>query len=63
MPPPPTYMTTMRTLFVVVPLLALLAFSVWFAAVAWERLGGDAIPAATWPSPAACWSRFWLEAA
>lgn len=38
-------MTTMRTLFVVVPLLALLAFSVWFAAVAWEHLGGDVIPA------------------
>ncbi|MGE5771559.1 MAG: hypothetical protein ACM3Z4_05870 [Hyphomicrobiales bacterium] len=41
----PTYMTAMRTLFVVVPLLALLTFSVWFVAVAWERLGGDAIPA------------------
>jgi hypothetical protein len=38
-------MTGMRVLLVAVPLLALLAFSVWFAAVAWERLGGEAIPA------------------
>jgi hypothetical protein len=38
-------MTIMRILYVAVPLLALLAFSVWFAVVAWERLGGDAIPA------------------
>ena len=35
----------MRVLYVAVPLLALLGFSVWFAAVAWERLGGEAIPA------------------
>lgn len=40
-----SYMTGMRVLLVAVPLLALLAFSVWFAAVAWERLGGEAIPA------------------
>ena len=39
------YMRSMRTLYVAVPLIALLAFSVWFAAVAWERLGGEAIPA------------------
>lgn len=39
-----SYMKGMRVLLVAVPLLALLAFSVWFAAVAWERLGGDAIP-------------------
>lgn len=38
-------MTVMRILYVAVPLLALLALSVWFAVVAWERLGGDAIPA------------------
>ena len=38
------YMMPMRILYVAVPLFALLAFSVWFAAVAWERLGGDAIP-------------------
>lgn len=37
-------MTPMRILYVAVPLFALLAFSVWFAAVAWERLGGEAIP-------------------
>ena len=37
-------MTVMRVLYVAVPLIALLAFSVWFAAAAWERLGGDAIP-------------------
>lgn len=34
----------MRTLLVVVPLLALLALSVWFAGAAWVRLGGEAIP-------------------
>jgi len=38
-------MTVMRILYVAVPLLALLALSVWFAVVAWERLGGDTIPA------------------
>ena len=38
-------MTFMRVLYVAVPLFALLAFSVWFAAVAWERLGGETIPA------------------
>jgi hypothetical protein len=37
-------MTLMRTLLIVVPLLALLALSVWFAAAAWTHLGGDAIP-------------------
>lgn len=37
-------MGLMRVLYVAVPLFALLAFSVWFAAVAWERLGGEAIP-------------------
>jgi hypothetical protein len=34
----------MRTLLIAVPLLALLAFSVWFAATAWGRLGGEPIP-------------------
>ena len=34
----------MRTLLIAVPLLALLAFSLWFAATAWERLGGEPIP-------------------
>ena len=37
-------MTVMRTLVVVVPLLALLALSVWFAGAAWVRLGGEPIP-------------------
>ena len=37
-------MTVKRVLFVAVPLLALLALSVWFAAAAWTRLGGDDIP-------------------
>lgn len=37
-------MKPMRKLLVAVPLLALLAFSVWFAASAWVHLGGDAIP-------------------
>ncbi|HVQ81671.1 MAG: hypothetical protein WA756_07520 [Pseudolabrys sp.] len=34
----------MRTLLVAVPLLALLALSVWFAAAAWTHLGGEPIP-------------------
>jgi hypothetical protein len=34
----------MRTLLIAVPLLALLALSVWFAAAAWTRLGGEPIP-------------------
>ncbi len=34
----------MRKVLVAVPLLALLAFSVWFAASAWIHLGGDPIP-------------------
>ncbi|HZP70769.1 MAG TPA: hypothetical protein VFB29_12565 [Pseudolabrys sp.] len=38
-------MPAMRVLYVALPLFALLAFAVWFAAVAWERLGGDPIPA------------------
>ena len=37
-------MPVMRALYVAVPLFALLAFAVWFAAVAWERFGGEAIP-------------------
>lgn len=38
-------MTDMRVLYVAVPLLALLGFAVWFAATAWQRLGGEPIPA------------------
>jgi hypothetical protein len=37
-------MTAKRLLLVAVPLFALLALSVWFAAAAWTRLGGDEIP-------------------
>lgn len=37
-------MTIVRVLLVAVPLLALLALSIWFAATAWTRLGGDEIP-------------------
>ena len=37
-------MTAMRIFLVAVPLFALLALSVWFAAAAWVRLGGDEIP-------------------
>jgi hypothetical protein len=36
-------MSMMRALLIVA-LFALLALAVWFAAAAWERLGGDAIP-------------------
>ena len=34
----------MRALLIIVPLLALLALSVWFAGVAWVHLGGEPIP-------------------
>ncbi|HXX09668.1 MAG TPA: hypothetical protein VEJ43_16560 [Pseudolabrys sp.] len=37
-------MTAMRVLLVAVPLLALLALAIWFAASTWIRLGGDEIP-------------------
>jgi hypothetical protein len=37
-------MTAMRIFLVAVPLFTLLALSVWFAAVALGRLGGDEIP-------------------
>ena len=40
----PPYMMAMRKLLIIVPLLALLALSVWFATAAWEHLAGDAIP-------------------
>jgi hypothetical protein len=37
-------MTALRVFLVAVPLLALLALAIWFAATAWVRLGGDEIP-------------------
>ena len=37
-------MTAMRKLLIIVPLLALLALSIWFAVAAWVRLGGEPIP-------------------
>lgn len=37
-------MNGMRALLVAVPLLALLALSIWFAAAAWTCLGGEPIP-------------------
>jgi hypothetical protein len=36
-------MSLLRALLVIA-LFALLALAVWFAAAAWERLGGDTIP-------------------
>ena len=36
-------MWTMRAL-IIIALFALLALAIWFAAAAWGRLGGDAIP-------------------
>jgi hypothetical protein len=38
-----SYIAFMRTL-IIVALFALLAFAVWFAGAAWERLGGGPIP-------------------
>jgi hypothetical protein len=38
----------MRSPYVIVPLLALLVASFWFAGVAWERLAGEPIPIYGW---------------
>ena len=38
-----TYIGRMRVL-IILALFALLAAAVWFAAAAWQRFGGDAIP-------------------
>ena len=38
------YIGSMRILFVGIPLFALLALAVWFAAAAWGHIGGDSIP-------------------
>jgi uncharacterized protein involved in response to NO len=35
---------TMRSLYILVPLFALLAAALWFAASGWMHLGGDPIP-------------------
>jgi hypothetical protein len=37
-------MQDMRIALLVVPLFALLVLALWFAGVAWERLGGEPIP-------------------
>jgi hypothetical protein len=37
-------MRLMRAWLWTVPLFALLLLAIWFAGVAWERLGGDAMP-------------------
>ena len=37
-------MRSMRAWLWTVPLFALLLLAIWFAGVAWERLGGDAMP-------------------
>jgi hypothetical protein len=38
----------MRSLYILVPLFALLAVSLWFAGTSWVHLGGDPIPAFGW---------------
>lgn len=38
----------MRSLYVIVPLFALLAVALWFASAAWVRFGGTTIPAYGW---------------
>jgi hypothetical protein len=38
----------MRYFYIVAPLLALLAASLWFAITAWGRIAGDPIPAYAW---------------
>ena len=41
-------MTAMRKWIVFVPLFALLALALWFAASSWVHLAGDAIPSYGW---------------
>ncbi len=41
----------MRTLYVMVPLLAILAASLWFAATSWNHFGGSELP----PIPLLWW--------
>ena len=38
----------MRSLYVLVPLFALLLASIWFAGRTWVHLGGDSIPLYGW---------------
>jgi hypothetical protein len=38
----------MRYFYIMAPLLALLAVSLWFAVAAWGRIGGESIPAYGW---------------
>ncbi|HEX3441927.1 MAG TPA: hypothetical protein VHT93_16425 [Pseudolabrys sp.] len=38
----------MRSLYIMVPLFALLVASFWFAGTAWVHLGGDPIPLYGW---------------
>lgn len=38
----------MRSLYILLPLFALLAGALWFAGGTWEHLGGDPIPAYGW---------------
>ncbi len=42
---------TMRTLYVIVPLVALLTASLWFAVTSWNHLGGGEFP----PIPLLWW--------
>jgi len=41
-------MGPMRSLYVLVPLFALLLAALWFAVTSWVHIGGDAIPFYGW---------------
>lgn len=41
-------MRFMRAWLWTIPLFALLLLAIWFAGVAWERLGGEAMPLYGW---------------
>ena len=45
---PHTYIREMRSLYILLPLLGLLAVSLWFAGTGWEHLGGVTIPPYGW---------------
>lgn len=45
---PSAYIRVMRSLYVLVPLFALLVAAFWLAGATWERLAGDPIPLYGW---------------
>jgi hypothetical protein len=45
---PDTYISGMRSFYILLPLLGLLAVALWFAGTGWAHLGGVTIPPYGW---------------